>query len=230
MHVICHSATSVDGRIQGKRWPLPKDLDFFEGPAAEIKVDAWIVGRTTMQEFCSKKNPSLPRGGKRVPKTDFVGQHSAKTFAVAIDPMGKCRWDTNMVTTEHVIEVLTERVPNAYLAHLRERQVSYVFAGTHEIDLRVALRTLTKLFGIRRCRIDGGGGVNGSFLKAGLIDEISHVVVPVADGSTGTPTMFDAGPAATRPRGDRLELKSIKKLKQGVLWIRYAVVRRGKRG
>jgi len=103
--------------------------------------------------------------------------------AVAIDPSGKCRWDSNMVSTEHVIEVLTERVSMAYLKHLRDRQVSYVFAGKTAIDLKMALAKLARLFGIRKARVDGGGIVWGSFLKASLVDEISHIVVPNADGT-----------------------------------------------
>ena len=224
MYVICHSASSVDGRIQSKRWDLPK-INFFEGPAAQIKADAWVVGRVTMQEFCSQRSPRLPTGGPRVPKGDFVGAHATNTYAVVIDPQGKCRWDTNLVTTDHVIEVLTERVSAAYLRHLRDKQVSYVFAGRREINLKLALKKLTRHFGITRCRIDGGGGVNGSFLKAGLIDEISHVVVPLADGSLNTPTMFDAEDGRSRRRATNLRLKSIDKLGAGILWIRYAVTR-----
>jgi riboflavin biosynthesis pyrimidine reductase len=63
-----------------------------------------------------------------------------------------------------------------------------------------ALAKLRKLFGITKVRIDGGGVVWGSFLKASLIDEISHIVVPVADGSIGTPTVFDAKCAPTTGR------------------------------
>ena len=119
-------------------------------------------------------------------REDFIGSHSTKTYAVAIDPPGKCRWDSNMVSTEHVIEVLTETVSTAYLKHLRDRQVSYIFDGKTSIDLKVALAKLRKVFGITKVRIDGGGVVWGSFLKACLIDEISHIVVPVAEGSIWT--------------------------------------------
>ena len=136
------------------------------------------------EDWLADAKPRKKRKGTfRVPKTDFVGKHDAKTYAVGIDPSGKCNWETNMTDTEHVIEVLTEKVSGEYLDHLRSVQVSYIFAGATEIDLHVALRKLRSLFGIQRARIDGGGTVNGSFLKAGLIDELSHIIVPVADGS-----------------------------------------------
>jgi 2,5-diamino-6-(ribosylamino)-4(3H)-pyrimidinone 5'-phosphate reductase len=75
----------------------------------------------------------------------------------------------------------------------------------------------------KKVRIDGGGLVWGSFLKASLIDEISHIVVPIADGSIGTPTVFDAEKGHTSRKAKALHLKSIKKLPGGVLWIRYLV-------
>lgn len=215
--------SSIDGRIQGNRWDLAKAANLFEGPASLIKVDAWIVGRTTMQEFSSRKAHRLGRPDRSIEKKDFVGRHSAKTYAVAIDPAGKCRWDTNMTDTEHVIEVLTERVSTAYLRHLQDKQVSYIFAGEKEIHLATALKKLNHLFGIKRCRIDGGGTVNGSFLAAGLIDEISHIVVPVADGSMEVPTMFDVAVGHTRRLAKSLRLKSVKRLPGGVLWVRYLV-------
>jgi 2,5-diamino-6-(ribosylamino)-4(3H)-pyrimidinone 5'-phosphate reductase len=103
-----------------------------------------------MQEFSSKKSHRLGKADRSIGKEDFVGKHSARTFAVAIDPSGKCRWDSNTVSTEHVIEVLTERVSTAYLKHLRDRQVSYIFAGKSSLDLRVALEKLHRNFGSRR--------------------------------------------------------------------------------
>src|SRR6478609_2293169 len=191
-YVICHAFISVDGRIKQTIWGYKDHHKYFEEPAAKIKADAWLVGRITMQEFSSKKKYTLTRFKDDLPKKDFVAKQSSKTFAVVIDPSGKCFWDTNMVSTEHVIEVLTEKVSAKYLEHLRSKNVSYVFGGTNELDLKLVLEKLNKLFGIKRVRIDGGGHVNGSFLKAGLIDEFSLVLAPIADGRIGAPVVFEA--------------------------------------
>jgi 2,5-diamino-6-(ribosylamino)-4(3H)-pyrimidinone 5'-phosphate reductase len=222
-YVVAHVLSSIDGRIQIHNWPPLNTSRIFERTAETFKSDAWIVGRTTMQEFSSKKPQRLGRPDPSLPKEDFIGSHSTKTYAVAIDPSGKCRWDSNMISTEHVIEVLTEKVSTVYLKHLRDRQGSHIFAGKTSIDLKVALAKLRKLFGISKVRIDGGGVVWGSFLKASLIDEISHIVVPVADGSIGTPTVFDAEQGYTKRKAKALRLKSIKRLPGGVLWMVYLV-------
>ena len=223
-YVIAHMVSSIDARSTAENWPNKKMMGpVFENVAKKIKADAWLVGRTTMQEFASKKSHRLGKPDRSIEKVDFVGEHSAKTYAVAIDPSGKCRWDSNMTDTEHVIEVLTRKVSTAYLKHLQEKQVSYIFAGEKEIDLETALKKLRQLFGIKIVRVDGGGKMWGSFLKASLIDEISHVVLPVADGAIGTNTIFDVEEGHTARRAKVLKLKSIKKLPNDCVWMRYFV-------
>jgi len=224
-YVICHMLGSVDGRIKQNIWGFKDHHKYFEETAAKIKADAWLVGRVTMQEFSSKKTPPKSNSRVRIPKEDFVADQPLKAYAVVIDPSGKCYWDSNNVSTEHVIEVLTEKVPSHYLEHLRSKNVSYLFGGKTELDLKLVLKKLYKLFGIQRLRIDGGGHVNGSFLKAGLIDEFSLVLAPVADGTIGSPTVFEAEEGYGKRKATQFQLKSVKKIYNDFLWIRYLVVK-----
>jgi len=224
-YVICHMFGSVDGRIKQNIWGLKDHHKYFEETAAQIKADAWLVGRTTMEEFSSRKIHLLSKGDIRIPKEDFVAKKISKTYAVVIDPSGKCYWDTNMVSTEQVIEVLTEKVSSKYLEHLRSKNVSYIFGGKKELDLRLVLEKLYKLFNIKRVRIDGGGHVNGSFLKAGLIDEFSLVLAPIADGTIGAPTVFEAEKGYGKRKATHFKLKSVKRIYKDFLWIRYQTIR-----
>ncbi len=224
-HVICHMFSSLDGKIKQTIWGLKDHHKYFEEPAAKIKADAWLVGRVTMQEFSSKKKHTLAKTRVNIPKEDFVARQPLKKFAVVIDPSGKCFWDANNVSTEHVIEVLTEKVSFAYLAHLREKNVSYIFGGKKELNLDRVLRKLYKLFGIKIVRIDGGGHVNGSFLKAGLIDELSLVLAPLVDGITGNLSVFEVGRNAGKRMATHFKLKSVKKIYGDFLWLRYETIR-----
>lgn len=110
-----------------------------------------------------------------------------------------------------------ERVPDRYLAMLRDVGVSYVFGGRDEIDVKRVLRSLTKRFGITRLLLEGGGKINGSFLHANVVDELSLLVAPVVDGSTGTPALFDRAPAKARA----FELVSVTKRPHDLVWLRY---------
>ncbi|GAO01398.1 RibD family protein [Anaeromyxobacter sp. PSR-1] len=221
-YVICHMGPSVDGRIVTDRWPGSARLSAeYERIHRALAADAWIIGRVSMEPYAGRA--PLPPGGRRVriPRTDFVARADAPSYAIALDPSGKLRWESSAIDEEHAVTVLTERVPDRHLAFLRDRGVSYLFGGRDRIDLPAVLRKLRARLGIRRLLLEGGGKINGSFLAAGVIDELSLVVAPVADGSVGTPALFDAG--ASGPRS-RLRLLSAERRPGDLLWVRYRVV------
>ena len=101
--------------------------------------------------------------------------------------------------------------------------MSYVFGGKSRIDLAKVLRTLRARFGIRKLLLEGGGKINGSFLAANLTDVLSILVAPVADGSIGTPSLFDVAGGHAEAR--RLKLVSMEKLAGDIVWLRYKVSR-----
>jgi riboflavin biosynthesis pyrimidine reductase len=121
--------------------------------------------------------------------------------------------------------VLTEQVADAHLAGLRRDGVSYVFAGKERLDLALALEILNRELGIERLLIEGGGISNGSFLRAGLIDEISLVICPAVDGARGVPHVFDSRDedADARAPIQAMTLESSEVLDGGAIWLRYSL-------
>ena len=119
--------------------------------------------------------------------------------------------------------MLTEQVTDAHLAGLRKDGVSYIFAGEQELDLALALEILNRELGVKRLLVEGGGGTNGAFLRAGLIDEISLAICPAVDGAKGAPSVFDSSdknagaPAPIRA----MTLESTQVLEGGAVWLRY---------
>ena len=85
-----------------------------------------------------------------------------------------------------------------------------------------ALEKIGARLGVRTLMLEGGGGINGSFLRAGLIDEVSLLVAPVADGRVGTPALFDVDGEDAAPH--RLALIDVERRADDVLWLRYRVV------
>ncbi len=228
-YVICHMCTTIDGRILGDRWgrlPGPKDGgNLFETTAASFGIGAWLVGTTTMKEFAGR-NVKLPRAGRPIPRRDHIAEKNARRLAIGADARGVLRFRENEVDGDHVVLLITERVGNAYLAHLRSAGVSYLFCGKKGIDLHIALRKLGRAFHLRKLMLQGGGKFNGAMLHAGLVDEISHVIVPVADGGVGVSSFFDIPGDPPSKAAAKLRLLSHKQLPGGVTWLRYRVVAR----
>src|SRR6202012_518405 len=111
---------------------------------------------------------------------------------VALDARGKITWGRSDIGGDPIVVVLSEQVSAAPLAGLRSEGVSYVFAGKTSLDLGLALDVLNRELGGKRLLLEGGGGANGAFLRAGLVDEFNLVIVPAADRAKGAPSVFDS--------------------------------------
>jgi 2,5-diamino-6-(ribosylamino)-4(3H)-pyrimidinone 5'-phosphate reductase len=222
--VICHMTTSIDGRIVVDGWPDSAAVRReYEAVHASYAADGWICGRVTMEPFAGGARPedAVAREHRGGPREDFVAPGDHESFAFAIDPSGRLAWESNDIDGDHVVAILSERVSAEYLAFLRERGVSYLLAGAHDVDLAVALEKIGARFGVRTLMLEGGGRINGGMLRAGLIDEVSLLVAPVADGRVGTPTVFDVDGESAMPR--RLALEAVERRPDDVLWLRYRV-------
>jgi 2,5-diamino-6-(ribosylamino)-4(3H)-pyrimidinone 5'-phosphate reductase len=223
-YVICHMGPSIDGRIVAAKWPSVENLtDQYNRIAETFEADAWIVGRVSMAPYAGKATVPRRKTKGRIPRKDFIAVSEAQSYAIAIDASGKLAWKGNSIDEDHVITILSERVPDDYLAFLQSKRVSYLFGGRGEIDLKKVLEKLRAKFAIRRLLLEGGGKINGSFLAADLIDELSVVIAPIADGSVGTPTLFDVEAAKVPPRD--LQLIFVESLKGDLVWLRYRRVR-----
>ena len=227
--VIALMASTLDGRIDIDRWSSAKGIDgdafsnLFEEVHGQLGGDAWIVGRTTMEEFSDGDDKQLPEATAPIERKTFKGKTSTERYGVAIDAKGKLRWKGNSANGDHVIEVLTESVSDAFLAHLQQAGVSYIFAGTDEIDLASALEQLGKEFGIKTLLLEGGGRINGSFVAAGLVDEFNLLLSPIIDGLADSRSSFshDEKDKPVLP----MKLVSTSEQKHGVLLMKYETVR-----
>ena len=124
-----------------------------------------------------------------------------------------------------------------YLAHLRnERRLSphTLAAYRRDAGLLLALageRALEKLgtAGVRKLLLEGGGEMNGSFVRAGLVDELSLLFTPVVDGGPGEPALFDVEDERLDEALTGLRLEHVSRVAADMLWVRYTVKNRRRR-
>jgi 2,5-diamino-6-(ribosylamino)-4(3H)-pyrimidinone 5'-phosphate reductase len=207
------------------RWPIaPEGRREYERVHAGYEADGWICGRVTMEPFAGgvRSDAEVAREhGGGAPRKDFRAPVNSDSFAFAIDASGRLAWETNDIDGDHVVAILSERVSDEYLAYLRERGVSYLLAGARDVDLPLALEKAGARFGVRTLLLEGGGRINGGMLRAGLIDEVSLLLAPVADGRMRMPALFDVDGDGVPPR--RLALEAVERRDDDVLWLRYRV-------
>jgi riboflavin biosynthesis pyrimidine reductase len=221
--LICHMTSSVDGRALVPLWhptdAVPEGL--WESARARIETDAAIMGRVTAMEYTQGHAP-YPETAETVERVDFLPEAGQGKYQVVIAPNGSLAWGRRDIDGERIIVVVAESTSDRYLAGLRSEGIYYLFAGAEEIDLGLVLEKLGAL-GVRRLYLDGGPVTAGRFLHAGLIDEISLLLLPALDGYTGAPAIFEYQGERDHPPFPvtRLKLKSSEVLDGGVLWLRY---------
>lgn len=232
-YVIIHTHISVDGKIHAV------DIPAFETASEQYQelalhpdkqiydFDGYLNGRTTTDDNQTHYRTPEVNADAEVPSGDFVAESDTEMYYVSIDPSGKLAWEYNVVDyggiNSHVIEVIAERVGAPYRDFLRRRGISYVIAGEETLDQALALAKLNSVFGMERVMIGGGGVLNWSFLHAGLVDEISLVVAPFADGATTQPGLFSAVEPLSVPQAHSFTLIEARELRDSVLLVRYRV-------
>lgn len=222
-HIICHMLSSLDGKIDGAALRAVTVQGDYEATGTKLVGDAWICGRTTMQQHFAEDEPFVSTSNRPAGPQPVHVARRAKSYAISVDTTGKLRWAGGDLDGDHLICVVSERAPEDYLSMLRDKGVSYIVAGASAVDLVKAVNVLGEHFGIRGLLLEGGGHINGAFLQADLVDEVSVLLVAGIDGRHEIPSIFD-GVNPARKTAVPLKLKSRRQARKGHT-LRYEVVR-----
>lgn len=232
-YIFCHMMTSIDGKITGSFLETPEvDVtgtvyyDIVSKGNPYYDYQGWLVGRVTAAgDFSVPEELILDEDAALVPEGDFVQGTDTKMYYAVVDPSGKLAWESNEITyintRAHIIEILTERTSNAYKAFLRNLGISYIIAGKDSLNYEMALEKLKKLFGIKTLMLGGGAVLNWSLIQAGMCDEVSIVIAPVADGASEVPSVFEARKGLSESRAVGFQLQNAEIKQGGSVWLRY---------
>lgn len=234
--IFIHMHMSLDGKIVGVYLPTDVGMasqrqyyNLFIGPGRYFRNHkGWLSGRITSEDnFTHYRKPELDESAAPVPEGDFIAVGDTAMHYFSVDPSGVLGWEKNSITyfdtTAHVVQILSGKASNAYKDFLRRKGVSYIIAGKDALDLEEAVKKIGSIFGVDEIMLNGGGGLNWSFIQAGLCDEVSIVLTPAADGKKGAQTLFEADERYARPLPTAFKLKEMQALDDGSVWLRYTV-------
>lgn len=222
--------TSLDGKIDGEFFSAPECMPAtqqFSRVRTFYDCSATLYGTTTMEgSYADGRIGALPKSDPVFPHEDYIAESNIRTYIVSLDPKGILAFSGNYLEKKnrpkaHIIEVLTAQVSNAYLAYLRSLEISYIFAGENQFDCQLLLEKLKTLFGISKLMISGGGFTNWSFAQENLIDELSLIIAPVADGGRSAVSIFEKADFLPHRDPAAFTLKSVEQIDGDTLWLRY---------
>ena len=198
--------TSIDGRVTGDflykdEARLPTEVYYqINREYRKNGAGGFICGRITMEQSftggyypdLSKYEPINDTGSSFFPEKEKLSGF----YAISFDPRGRLGWTAPYISDSdwgydraQVIEVLTEEADKRYLSYLRSLEIPYVIAGRDKIDVSLALGMLYEKLNTGCLILEGGSIINGHFLLADCVDELSLVEAPLI-ASKGDKPLF----------------------------------------
>lgn len=218
-YIICHMIASVDGRIDCDMTEQIEGGDEYYEALNSLECPSMLMGRVTMQMHYALDKPFCAADATPIGHEAFHIARKSSAYCIGIDTHGKLQWGAAEFDGQALLVITDEECPKAYHDRLTEQGISWIAVGNNGINLARAMVLLTEEFGVERLAVTGGGHINGAFLRAGLLDEVSFMVAPGIDGREGMAAVFD-GIADRRRPATQLKLKSIKQMGDTV-WLRY---------
>lgn len=215
---------SIDGRIDCSMVDKISGDEYYS-TLAKLNCPSSLEGRVTMQHYSASEEPFIPSDATPSGRRSMHVAVRAEGYTVAVDTLGRLRWPSAEIDGKPLICIVSESVSKEYLDTLRDQGISWIAVGKNGIDLPEAMTLLRERFGVERLAVLGGGHINGGFLQAGLLDEVSLLLAPGIDGRTGRTALFD-GIADDGRQPVPLLLDSVERFDNGTLWLRYRMTGR----
>lgn len=218
--IISHMMESVDGRIDCAMTVQIEPSNVYYDALDELDCPTTLEGRVTMQIHFAEPEPFVAKDSTPIGKMAFHKASDEPGYAVAIDTMGKLKWPSNVHDGKPLLVITSEACAKEYLDACTAQGISWIAVGEKHINLAKAVDMLNTEFGVNRMAVVGGGHINGAFLEAGLLDEVSVMVGPGIDGRKGMASVFDGIADADRP-ATLLKLNDVRRMGDTV-WLRYS--------
>jgi 2,5-diamino-6-(ribosylamino)-4(3H)-pyrimidinone 5'-phosphate reductase len=218
-YIICHMMMSVDGRIACSMTAQLAGQDEYYSTLDSLNAPTRISGRVTAATEMTSGETFTPKTVTPYGQEGFAKHADTTEYNIVMDTKGTLLWENDQGAQKPHLIIMSQQVTKDYLDYLDGQGISWIVTGKNQIDLAKAMEILVTEFNVHRLAVVGGGKINGGFLEAGLIDEISILIGPGADGRSTEPSLFDGRPADRKPLP--LRLKSAKTYDDGAVWLRY---------
>lgn len=221
MKVIINGAMTVDGKIATAAGDsrISSREDLVRVHRLRASVDAVVVGISTILA-------DDPRLTVRLAK----GKNPAR---IIVDSKGRIPLESQVLRTASTVRTIvavTGQAPEEKISKIREAgaQVLVVPEGKgqnvavpHGVDLKELFKMLKSLR-MKRIMVEGGGELNWSLLRLGIVDELTVAIAPKIAGGRLATTLVEGDGVEQISQGIKLELKRVdRKKKTGELVLHY---------
>ncbi|GLY02995.1 dihydrofolate reductase family protein [Actinoplanes sp. NBRC 101535] len=215
--MVLHGSVSVDGRLAG----FPVDRDLHEEIGARIGADAVLAGSGTMLAVAAAHGVDLSGedAGRLPPAVD------GRPLLVVADGRGRLtrlRWLRDLPRWRDVVVWCCADTPPEHTDRLRRLGAGHVVTRGARVDLAAGLGSLAVGYAVSTVRADAGGMLAARLAEDGLVDELSLIVAPHVAGAASS-RAGDTARLLDQVSARRLMLADVQPLRDGHVWLRYAL-------
>ncbi len=198
-YVILSAAMTLDGKIASKTGDseLSSKQDKVRIHKLRSKVDAILVGSNTVK----RDNPLLT-----------VRYAKGKNpIRIILDSKGNINSKSKIVRTSKKIPTIlavSKKATKKNIVKLKKHSIEVIMAGETHINIKSLLKKLSKKK-IKTILVEGGGNVNWTFIKEGLVDEIIITVSPYLLGGINAISLVEGEGFSKIQQSSKLKLKKI---------------------
>ena len=201
-YVILSAAITLDGKIAKGRTKikLSSKNDKIRVHKLRAKVDGILIGKNTLDT----DNPML--------NVRYVtGKNPVR---ILLDSRGTIKSSSKIIQSCSKISTIiatTQLISKKNLSRLEKFPLDVIKCGKSSVDVVKLLKILQKK-GMKKILLEGGGTLNWSFLKRGLVDELIITITPYILGGSDSVTLVEGSGFKNLFSINKLKLKKIQKI------------------
>jgi 2,5-diamino-6-(ribosylamino)-4(3H)-pyrimidinone 5'-phosphate reductase len=223
LKVIMNGAMTVDGKIATASGDskISSNEDLVRVHRLRASVDAIVVGISTILADDPQLTVRLVKG--KNPARVIVDSRSRIPIDSQIMRMAS-KIDTIVAVTDQAPKekILKLEEMGAQVLVLSEGKRGESAAVPHGVNLKELFRRLEKMR-LGRILVEGGGELNWSLLRLGLIDELTVTIAPKIAGGRLATTLVEGDGFDEIAQGIRLKLGKVQRKKSGELLLHYEI-------
>ncbi len=182
MYVILNAAMSIDGKITTRKndTSISSKIDWVRVHNLRSTVDGIVIGISTVL----KDDPML---NVRYTKT------VKNPARIIIDSKARIPLDSRIMRSSKKIQTFVAVTHDASLKKIKEiekKGAKVLVIGREKVNIINLFQHLENL-GLKKVLVEGGGEINWSVLKLGLVNELIVTIAPIVIGGRDAKTLVE---------------------------------------
>ena len=183
MYVILNAAMSIDGKISTRKndSAISSKLDLVRVHKLRSTVDGIMIGISTVL------------GDDPMLDVRYSTTETKNPTRIIIDSKARIPLNSRIIESSNKIQTIIAVTHNASSRKIKEIQkkgAQVLVYGNGKVNLRNLFQQLEKM-GLKKIIVEGGGEINWSVLKLGLVNELVVTISPVVIGGRDAKTLVE---------------------------------------